>query len=287
MPNSRQLRHLRKNNKAISPAISTVILTSCIVVLILVALAFANGYLNTQLATNEFNAMQQSMQTVGLQTDDVAWTMGRTQTIKYASQYGEVRFESLALNYSVYADTGNGYGNTPVASYAVGAILFNMPTYSYSMGNNYFANVFPTSNSSFLQTGTTAPICHVFVIEKSPMNDGNFIRIVVAPSVRLITSTMTSGGVNTNYFRFYLSVLNAGQAPRYSQSITLMGNSTSVLTEQNAQKIKIVLSFPKASLGFDNSFFNFKSLSQEVVMPSGSVAQVYTGSVIVSLGVWA
>jgi hypothetical protein len=98
---------------------------------------------------------------------------------------------------------------------------------------------------------------------------------------------LITGGVKTNYFSFYLSSLNAGLAPRYSQSITLTGNSTSVLTENNAQGVKIMLSFPKAGLGFGNSFFNFYSNSTVVVMPSGSVAQFYTGKVTVSLGVYA
>lgn len=282
-----KIRKIRKNERAISPAISTVIITSAVIVLLLVVVGFANNFLNGQLATNEFNTMQQSMQTVGLQVDDVAWTIGRTQTIKYSSQYGAVRFESLALNYSVYLDTGSGYGSTPVASYPVGVLLFNMPTSSYSIGNNYFQKIFPSSNSSFLQIGTTAPICHIFAIEKMPMNDGNFARVAVAPSVRMINSTMTNGGVSAYYFRFYLSVLKAGPTPRYTQSITLMGNSTSLLSEQNAHKIKIAISFPKAGLGFDSSFFNFQSLTQEVTMPNGSVAQIYAGSVIVSLGVFA
>ena len=92
-----ELRRLRRDEKAVSPAISSVLLTSAVVVLLLVTIAFGNNFLNARMAENEFSAMKQSMQTVGLQIDDVAWIVGRTQTIRYASRFGHVDFESLAF----------------------------------------------------------------------------------------------------------------------------------------------------------------------------------------------
>ena len=133
------LRRLRRDERAVSPAISTVILTSAVVVLLLVTVTFANNFLNARMAENEFSATKQFMQTVGLQIDDVAWTIGRTQTIRYASRFGQVNFESLALNYTVYVN------DVFLASYSTGILLFNMPISRYSVSNNYSERIFPSS----------------------------------------------------------------------------------------------------------------------------------------------
>ncbi|MCW3993342.1 MAG: hypothetical protein NWE85_02105 [Candidatus Bathyarchaeota archaeon] len=274
-----QLRRLRRDEKAVSPAISTVILTSAVVVLLLVTVTFANNFLNSRMAENEFSATKQFMQTVGLQIDDVAWTIGRTQTIRYASRFGQVKFESLALNYTVYVND-----NVFLTSYSTGILLYNMPISKYSVSNNYSERIFPSSDSSFLQMGTSAPVSHVYVIEKLPMNDGNFIRVVVAPSIRMLNSTISTGGEEKNYFKFYLPILSSGTHPRYSQSVTLAGNKVSVKTEGNVNKVKIHVSFLKDSLGFGEGFFNFESVDEEVDVPDGSIIEFYTGEVIVSLG---
>jgi len=276
------LYKLRRDKRAISPAISTTIITSAVVILLLITTAFANNFLNARMAENEFSAIKQFMQTVGLQIDDVAWTIGRTQTIRYASNFGQVNFESWALNYTVYVDNGEGY--IYVANYSTGILLFNMPVSKYSISNDYHKRIFPSSDSSFLQMGTSAPVSHVYVIEKLPMNDGNFIRVVVAPSIRMLNSTIFTGGEKKNYFKFFLPILSSGTHPRHSQSVTLAGSTVSVETEGAVNKIKVHVSFLKGSLGFDEDFFNFESVEEEVDVPDGSIIEFYTGKVIVSLG---
>lgn len=271
----------RRSREAVSPAISSVILTGVIVVLLLVVSNFANSFLNDRLAENEFNAMKQFMQTIGLQTDDVAWTIGRTQTTRYASQSGTLNLETVALNYTVYVD-----GN-PTFSCTTGILLFNMPISKYSVSNNYGERISPSSNNHFLQTGTSAPVAHVFVIEKLPMNDGSYIRVIVAPSIRMLNSTMTLNGTQTNYFRFYLPMLNAGRTPHYSQSVTLEGTAVSVVSAQLTSSIRIHLDFPKSNSGFDNNFFGFYSVDEQLSVPSGSTLQFYTGNVTTSLGIYA
>lgn len=270
-----QLRRLRRDEKAVSPAISTVILTSAVVVLLLVTVTFANNFLNSRMAENEFSATKQFMQTVGLQIDDVAWTIGRTQTIRYASRFGQVKFESLALNYTVYVND-----NVFLVSYSTGILLFNMPISKYSVSNNYSERIFPSSDSSFLQVGTSAPVSHVYVIEKLPMNDGNFIRVIVAPSIRMLNSTIN----NVNYFKFYLPCLVRGNHMHYSQSVTITGENVYVRTESEVNKVKITVDFPNEGLGYDSEFFNFDETEIEINDLQGSVVQFYSGEVKVSLG---
>ena len=269
---------LRKDERGVSPAISTVILTSAIVVLLLVAVVFANNFLTARMAENEFSAVKQFMQTVGLQIDDVAWIIGRTQTVRYASKYGQVNFETAALNYSIYVN-----GTVYFANYTTGIILFNMPISKYSVGNNYYENIFP-SNRSFLQVGSSAPVSYVYVMEKLPMADGNYIRVVVVPIIRVLNSTISAGGTVKNYFKFYLPILSAGANPRLSQSVTLTGKNVSVKTVEGVNSVNITVSFPKSSLGFGEGFFNFDKRVEILNVPSGSIIEFYTGEVVVSLG---
>ncbi|MDI6690909.1 MAG: hypothetical protein QME50_03450 [Candidatus Bathyarchaeota archaeon] len=272
---------MRKDERGVSPAISTIILTSAVVVLLLVAVVFANNFLTARMAENEFSAVKQFMQTVGLQVDDVAWIIGRTQTVRYASKYGQVNFETLALNYTVYVN-----GSVYFVAYSTGILLFNMPISKYSVGNNYYESIFP-SDSSFLQVGSSAPVCYVYVIEKLPMDDGDYIRVVVAPIIRVLNSTISAGGEVKNYFKFYLPILSSGDHPRLSQSVTLTGRNVSVKTEDGVTSVKINVTFPKSSLGFDEGFFNFDEIEETLSVPSGSVVEFYTSEVVVSLGLHA
>ncbi len=272
----------RRNGRGVSPAISTVMLTSVIVVLLLVTIVFANNFLNARLAENEFSAMEQFMQTVGLQIDDVAWIIGRTQTIRYASKFGQVSFENETLVYSVYVNrTGQGYVH--VANYSVGILLFNMPISKYSLGNNYYESIFP-SDRSFLQKGTSAPVSHVYVTEKLPMRDGSFIRVVVTPAIRMLNSTISMGETQNNYFKFYLPILSNGTSPYHSQSVTLTGKNVLVKTEGSVNAVKIRVSFPRIGEGFGSDFFNFDTEEKVVDVPDGSIIEFYTSEVSVSLG---
>jgi hypothetical protein len=270
-----------RNRRAVTPAISSVILTSVIVVLLLVAMAFANNFLNARLAENEFSSMKQFMQTIGLQTDDVAWTMGRTQTTRYASQFGTLNFENYTLTYTIYV---NGI---QMFNHSTGILTFDMPISKYSLSNNYRERIYPSSNNHFLQVGISAPIAQVFVIEKLPMNDGNYIRVVLAPSIRMLNSTITTGTNQTSYLKFFLPVLNPGLTPRSSQSVTLEGTKILSETATGVNNIRIHVDFAKSSLGFDSNFFGFYTVDEQVNATSGSTLQLYTGEVETSLGMYA
>jgi hypothetical protein len=267
---------LRKNQKAVSPAVSSVILTSAIIVMLLITVTFANNYLNARVAENEFSTMQQLMQTVGLQIDDVAWIIGRTQTMHYASKYGSVGVQSPALNYSIYS------GGSLVATFSVGVILFNIPVSDYSLGNGYFKQIFPASRS-FLQQNASAPVSRLLITEKLPMHDGSYVRIVLAPIVRQLSSVVN----NITYVRLYLPILENGPSPQLSQSITLIGRNVTHVTINNANNVTIGVSFPNAvGMGLSSDFFNFEKTSEAVNATSGSIVEIYTGEVTVSLGLY-
>ena len=282
------LRRFRRNKGAVSPAISTVVLTGAIVTMLVATIPFAQNFLDARTAEYEFGAMKESMQTVALQINDVAWTIGRTQTIHYASRFGWASFQSLALNYTVSFYNGTDW--VYLANYSTGILMFNMATSRFSLGNNYYERLYPL-NSSFLLDGVSAPISHVYVIEKLPMSDGSLIRVVIAPSIRMIESMISfPDNQSTHYYKLYLPILVSGNSSGSSQSIRLVGSTISLKTlktNSTIQKLKVQIFFPKSDSGFDQSFFNFDNVENEVIIdvPDGSIIEFYTMNVAVSLGV--
>jgi hypothetical protein len=277
---------LRKDKKAVSPAISTIILTAVGIVLIFAAMTFANSSLNTQMANNEFTSSKQFMLTTGQQIDDIAWTTGRTQTVTYSSKFGGVNFQELALNYTFSVHTSSGWETlTPTGE--TGIILYNMPVSSYSPGNGYFEPIF--FNGSFLQSGSSAPVSQVFGEEKLPMNDGDYTRVVLVPTLRMLSSTITGDQQNaTSYFKFYLPLLENGTNQYISPSLTVTGDGITKITASGVDQVKIDLSFPNS--GFTSSFFNFNSTSITLnnttnpQITANSVVEFYLGQVIVTIG---
>lgn len=269
----------RRSNKAVSPAVSTVIITGVMVSLITVALSFASNFLLLRMAESEFNSSKQFMQTLGLEIDDVAWVIGRTETVRYSSRYANVALIP-ALNYTIYVNTTTEQ-NRKLYTNVTNIVCFNMPVEQYSVGNDYFELIYPSSGSGFVLGGTSAPVAKVFAVEKLPMNDGSFIRVVVAPTIRMLSLSIG----DTNYTRLYLPTLAKGETPGRSQSVTLTGISVSKLGE-TVTGIKVRVSFPQAEFGFDSSFFNFPG-EETIEVTEGTVLELYVGAVDAGLGVHA
>jgi len=280
-----KINSIRRNKRGTSVAISSVILTAGTIVLVLVAMGFANTFLDARLAENEFLTNKQFLLTTALQIDDIAWTVGRTQTVRFTSKFGNMKFQSAALSYTLEIDTGSGWET--LVTNVTGMIMFNIPVGVYSISNNYFERISPSSNGSFLQSGPSAPVDHVFCVEKLPMAEGNYTRIVVVPTIRMLNSSITGPQqISTAYYKFYLPTLEPGTHGYLSQSITLQGNSITKLVKNGVDKVRFNVTFPNgdSSVGFDSSFFNFDHLSETVILQDNSVIEMYLGKIIVTLG---
>jgi hypothetical protein len=269
----------RRRDRAVSSAVSTVIITGIMVALVTVAFAFASNLLLVRMAESEFNSAKQTMQTLGLQVDDVAWIAGRTETVRYSSKYGGVSFWQ-ALNYSIYVNTTT-QSNLRFYTGLTGIICFDMPMSQYSLADDYFELIYPSSDSKFLFNEASAPVTRTFVVEKIPMADGSFIRVVVAPAIRMLSLSIG----DTPYIRAYLPILSQGEIPGNSQSITLTGELTSTKTVERVTGIKIEVDFPVS--GFDNSFFNFPQTVESIPLTDETVLEVYVSGVDVAFGAHA
>ncbi len=275
-------KSLRKNTKAASPAFSTMILTASVVVMIFVAMTYASNILNLKVAENEFSGNKQFMSTTGQQLDDIAWTIGRKQTVDYTSKFGTLKFEDAALTYNVGIHTDSGWRNQSITT---GIVLYNIPVSSYALSDGYFERVPRDASGSFLLSGSSASVSQVFCTEKLSMAGDGYVRVVLVPTLRVLSSSFTG-----SYLKFYLPALQDGGSPYYSQSLTVTGVGISKTTQGDVDSVVVTVSFPKADLGFDSSFFRFSTNSVTLnslstpSLSSGSVVEIYAGQVSVSIG---
>jgi hypothetical protein len=254
--------------------------------MVMVAVSYASNILDSRLAENEFATCKQFMLATGLQIDNVAWTVGRTQTISYSSRYGNVEVLTMALNYSVQVRSSSTGEWTPVLNTTTCVVMYNMPISAYNVANNYFARIAP-NNGAFLQEGPSAAVSQVFVHEIVPLNNQNYLRIVAAPSVRVFNSSIVgpAAGTSTLYWKYFLpSLERATTNPHLSQSITMVGGEVTKVVKTGIDMVNITVSFPSAPLGFDSTFFNFDRLEESKSLPAGSVVEFYLGKVTVAQG---
>jgi hypothetical protein len=293
MTHRNQTKNLRRDRRAVSPALSSIILTSGVIVMVLVAMFFANNFLQSTLSQNEFKANKQFMLTEGLQIDDVAWTTGRTQTSIFSSRYGTVSFEPAVLNYTFEVRSLSGTWST-IGNWSTGIVMFNMPTSIFSLGNGYFEPIFP-SNASFFQQGSAAPVSQVFVSQKNSITRGSDLRVVAVPAIRLLSTNIITGSQNQNYLKCYMPVLSKGNNLYLSQSITQTGTSIFKISRTDITQVRVTASIPAAAqtFGYDvgdknsSSFIRFQTTS--VTYPSTplstpSILELFVANVTVSIG---
>ena len=275
----RRCRNFCRDKRGISPAFSSVILTAGVIVMILVAMSYATNMLNSKMGENEFNTNKKFMQTAAQQIDDIAWTIGRTQTVNYQNQYGQAYLEEGVLSYTfeVYHGATSSWETLPLTVQS-GILLYNMPLSAYSLPTNYFERIPYSANNSFLQTGSTVAVTQVFITQKAPMAAGDYLRIAVVPTVRVLDSAAGTAS------KIYVPSLISGTRDYSLSSITMTGNGINKAVEKDVTQIRVTVAFPKADLGFDASFFNFHSLSETKILAKSSLAELYVGELQVTIG---
>jgi hypothetical protein len=264
------------------------ILTAAVIVMLMVAMGYASNILNLKLAENEYNSNKQFLQTTGAQMDDVAWAVGRTQTVSYSSKFGSLKYQDLTLTYTLSVHTTSGWEDFAVTT---GAVFFNIPVSAYNLNNNNFFQRFPyTANGSFLLYGAAVPVSQVLCMQKVPMTDGSYVRVVLVPTIRVLASSMTNGETTTNYYKFYLPTLQGGTSPYQTTSLTLTGQGISKYSSSGVDQVRIAVSFPKENVGYNSTFFNFPTNTilldgfSTPKITSNSVVEFYTGQVSVNIG---
>jgi hypothetical protein len=273
---------LRRSRKAVSPAISSVILTGAVIVLVLVAMNFAVNLRDSKIAENEFASVRQFMQTAAVQIDDIAWVPWRAQTFRYSRTYGTMNFMPNMLNFTIYYR--NASGEYYLSSYVSGVLAFNMPISKYNVYDGYFELIYPTDSAMvdcFIFTGATAPVARVYAVEK--LSTGSFVRLVLNPCIRIVEANVSG----KKQYRLYLPILYESSSRGNNPTVTF--TSTQIFSNvKEATKIRVVVT---TSPAYGASFF-VKSpqgantiIDEEIDLGGSSTVVFYLSRVEVAVGV--
>ena len=173
----------------------------------------------------------------------------------------------------------------PFSSSEVRVLFYNIPIHDYHLDNEYYERILPTDPENLLFSGTSAPTTQIFAIQKNPIvGEDDYIRGVVTPVIRYVTANITSLQQSTYYVKLYLPNLFLGSVPDASQSITLTGETVTVSRENNVEWVRVTVSFPQSSSGYDNTFFHFPQTTQVISVPEGSVLEFYNSEVEIDIG---
>ncbi|MEM3769650.1 MAG: hypothetical protein QXG76_00505 [Candidatus Bathyarchaeia archaeon] len=273
---------LKDNRKAVSPAISSVILTGAVVVLVIVAMNFAITLRDSKIAENEFASVKQFMQTAAVQIDDIAWVPWRAQTFRYSRSYGSMSFIPNMLNFTIYFR--NASGEYRLGSYVSGVLAFNMPISRYNVHDNYFELIYPSDNSladCFIFSGANAPVTRVYAIER--LSTGSFVRLILNPCVRIVEADFSG----KKQYKLYLPILYESSSRGNNPTVTL--TSKQIFSDvRDATKIRVVVTTTPA---YGASFF-VKSphgpntiIDKEIDLGGVSTVVFYLSKVEVAVGV--
>jgi len=133
---------LKKNSKAVSPAISMVIIAAVTIVLVLVAGNYAYQVLERQRGASEFDAVKKSFITFDDAIRDVAWEKSGVRSARFTVNYGVL--EVIPANAQKGLPINVTVNEHPTAKYVnfTGYLRYNLSTYYITFGHGYKSYLF-------------------------------------------------------------------------------------------------------------------------------------------------
>jgi len=123
-------RHILKNRRAASPAVSMVIITAATVVMVLVSGSYAFQVLERQQAAREFETVQKSILAFDDAVRDIAWDRGGSRSVRFTTNYGIMRLMSSSKSFQI---TTSQFSYT----FTTGVVKYDMPSSYFTLGNGY------------------------------------------------------------------------------------------------------------------------------------------------------
>ena len=129
-----RFRSIRKDIRAVSPAVSLVIITAATVVLVLVSGNYALQVLERQQAASEFDTVQKSLITFDDAVRDIAFDRGGSRSVAFTTKYGTLSLlpnnELIDIDMSIGSDSASY--SLPVAT-----VKYALPSTLVTFGDGY------------------------------------------------------------------------------------------------------------------------------------------------------
>jgi hypothetical protein len=213
------LRRLLRSRKAVSPAISTVIITGTIVVLVLVAYTYVFQALERQSGNSEFEIAKKGILAFDDAVENVAWKPLSSRSTRFVANYGAVELVPNALNFNVTAYAG---GNSCSFSNLTGVVKYFTGTEYVTYGNNFKEYIL--GNESTVVSGSTGKLGQVVVEQQA-----RWINITLSYRVLAMkTSEMSVGAQYMTYIDIQMIRINISKRSSFTGEFDLNAKCSSV-----------------------------------------------------------
>ncbi len=127
---------LLRQNKAVSTAISAIVITAITVALVMVVAFYAYQVLEQQRGAAEFDVAEKSILAFDDALQDVAWKPNASRMVRFKVEYGALKLIPNATTLIVSASIGDSNA-TPLASVSTGFIRYSIGTRYVTFGEPY------------------------------------------------------------------------------------------------------------------------------------------------------
>ena len=189
---------LLRQKKAISTAISAIIITAVTVSLVMIAAFYAYQVLGQQRGAAEFDVVKKSILAFDDALQDVAWRPNSSRMVRFKVEFGDLKLIPNTVSLSVSAKIGNSSENYPLGSVLTGLIKYSIATRYVTFGENYTSYIL--GDNDLIVTDSTESLGNV-LIEQGP----GLVDVTLSYRARAIrTSVIKVNGTNVNYVTIWL-----------------------------------------------------------------------------------
>ena len=217
-----------RNNRAVSYAVSAIIITAVTATLALVAFFYAYQVLDRQRGMSEFEVMQKSFLAFDDALEDVAWKPGATRSTRFTAQYGYLQLIPSNKTISISA-TVNGVSK-PLSNGTfpgkTGIVKYWLSTNYVSYDPNYESYIL--GNSSSVISGSAEGYGRSVIEQQT-----GWVTITLDYRVRTMrTAVINVNGTQTNYVDIWVIKVSmlVANAWSYIHDFDLQARTLSVRT---------------------------------------------------------
>lgn len=262
---------LRRSKKAVSPAISMVVITAVTVVLVLVAGAYAYQVLERQRGASELEAVKKSFITFDDAVRDVAWDKSGVRSTRFTVKYGllevvsDSAVEGLPINVTV-----DEFPNANYSGYT-GYLRYNLSTYYVTFGDGYKSYIFGDEKTVISKSTENFGVA---LIEQS----SNRVSLALYYRVRAMTTSVVNvNGMNVSYVEILIIKITATNWSAYTGDFDLLAKSMNVTTKPYFVSLPRPECHVSVSLGESTSSMPLSLKSNDVVF-NFVIAEVKVGT---------
>jgi hypothetical protein len=199
---------LLRQNKAVSTAISAIVITAVTVALVMVVAFYAYQVLEQRRGAAEFDVASKSILTFDDALQDVAWKLNASRMVRFKIDYGALKLIPNANTLNVSAKIGTSGENHTLGSVSTGLIKYSIGTRYVTFGENYTGYVL--GNDSLVVAGSTESLGKA-LIEQGP----GWVNVTLSYRARAIrTSVIEVNDIDVNYVSIWL--IKVAPFPEYS-----------------------------------------------------------------------